>query len=243
MEHAMQINFASALLAGFLSFVSPCVLPLIPAYISFISGVSLEELTSSESKAEATRKVAINSIFFVIGFSLVFIALGASASFVGQFIASNKGLLEKIAAVIIIIFGIHLTGIFRIKWLDYEKKVDVKRKPMGVIGAFIMGLAFSFGWTPCIGPILGAILAMAAVQETIRQGMLLLVVYSLGLGIPFILSGIFINWFFSAFRKIRRYFRLIEILSGVLLILIGVFIFAGQLGRLSSIIPSPNIGY
>jgi len=243
MEHAMQINFATALLAGFLSFVSPCVLPLIPAYISFISGVSLEELMSSENKGEATKKVAINSLFFILGFSLVFIALGASASFVGQFIASNKGLLEKIAAVIIIIFGIHLTGVFRIKWLDYEKKVDVKRKPMGVIGAFVMGLAFSFGWTPCIGPILGAILAMAAVQETVRQGMLLLVVYSLGLGIPFFLSGIFINLFFSAFGKIRRYFKLIEILSGVLLIVIGIFIFTGQLGRLASIIPAPNIEY
>jgi len=243
MEHAMQINFATALLAGFLSFVSPCVLPLIPAYISFISGVSLEELMSSENKGEATKKVAINSLFFILGFSLVFIALGASASFVGQFIASNKGLLEKIAAVIIIIFGIHLTGVFRIKWLDYEKKVDVKRKPMGVIGAFVMGLAFSFGWTPCIGPILGAILAMAAVQETVRRGMLLLVVYSLGLGIPFFLSGIFINLFFSAFGKIRRYFKLIEILSGVLLIVIGIFIFTGQLGRLASIIPAPNIEY
>ncbi len=243
MEHALQINVLTALLAGFLSFISPCVLPLIPAYISFISGVSLEELMSAKNRGEATKKVALNSAFFILGFTLVFVALGASASFVGQFIASNKAILEKIAAVIIVIFGIHLTGLFRIKWLDYERKVDVKSKPVGIIGAFVMGLAFAFGWTPCIGPILGAILAMAAVQETVQQGMFLLVVYSLGLGIPFFLSGIFINLFFSAFGRIRKHFRLIEILSGVLLIIIGLVIFTGQLGRLASIIPAPNIEY
>lgn len=243
MEQALQLNVATALLAGFLSFVSPCVLPLIPAYISFISGVSLEELMSSSSKSQATRKVAFNSLFFILGFSLVFVTLGASASFVGQFIAGNKGILEKIAGAIIIIFGLHLTGIFRIRWLDYEKKLDVKRKPMGALGALLLGLAFAFGWTPCIGPILGSILALAAVQETVRQGMFLLVVYSLGLGIPFFLSGIFINLFFSAFGKIRRYFRIIEIFAGVLLIIVGIFIFSGQLARLVSIIPAPNIPY
>jgi cytochrome c-type biogenesis protein len=236
-------SIITALLAGFLSFVSPCVLPLIPAYISFISGISLEELSKSENRSEATRRVAVNSVFFILGFSLVFMTLGLSASFIGQFIAKNKGILEKVAGVIIVVFGIHLTGLFRIRWLDYERKLEVRRKPIGVIGAFVIGLAFAFGWTPCIGPILAAILALAAVQETLIKGMTLLAFYSLGLAVPFFLSGLFINLFFSFFGWIRRHFRLIEIISGTLLIIAGILIFTGQLTQLASIIPAPNLEY
>lgn len=243
MEGFAAPSVLTALIGGVISFVSPCVLPLIPAYISYISGYSVAELQAVENRAAVTRDVFFATLAFVLGFSVVFVALGASASAVGNFLAEQKWILEKIAGVIIVIFGIHLTGLFRIKFLDYEKKAQVSQKPMGLFGAFVMGVAFAFGWTPCIGPILGAILAIAAVQETVGQGMFLLFVYSLGLGIPFILSGLFMNLFFSFFGKVRRYFRAIEITAGVLLILAGVLIFTGQLQQLATYLPQINLEY
>lgn len=231
-----EVNVLTAFIAGFLSFISPCVLPLIPAYISYISGISLEELRMTEEKGKVLKRVSINSFLFILGFTVVFVSLGASASFIGQFLLTNKLILEKIAGVIIVIFGIHLAGIFRIKFLDYERKVQIEGKPLSFIGSFLIGFAFAFGWTPCIGPILGSILAIAAVQETVVQGMGLLAIYSLGLGVPFFLSGLFINIFFSLFGKIRKYFRIIELFAGIFLIILGILIFFGQFERLITLI-------
>ncbi len=222
----------AAFIAGLLSFVSPCVLPLIPGYLSYISGVTLEEMEGTGASAEAVaasrRRVLIASIFFIIGFSVVFISLGAAASVVGEFLRDRLRLLTKIAGVVVILFGLHTMGVLRIGWLYSEKRVQVDAKPKGVVGAFLVGLAFAFGWTPCIGPILSGILLLAAEQQTISKGILLLAVYSLGLGVPFLLTALAIDRFFAAFKRIRRHYHTIEVVSGLLLVAIGVLIFTDQ---------------
>ncbi len=235
-----NVSLFGAFVAGVLSFVSPCVLPLIPGYLSFISGVSLEEMRGMPAtagggtvamtgfSAAAKRQVLVTSLFFILGFSLVFVSLGASATFLGQFLMQRLTVFGKIAGVLLIIFGLHTIGIFKIEWLLQEKRVQTNAKPAGVIGAMIVGISFAFGWTPCIGPILAAILAVAAQQNSVNQGILLLSVYSMGLAIPFLLTALAINQFFVAFSKIRRHYHAIEVTSGVLMIVIGVLIFTNR---------------
>jgi cytochrome c-type biogenesis protein len=230
-------TFIAAFVAGLLSFVSPCVLPLIPGYLSYISGVTLDDMQGTGTAGAAVvaasrRRVLIASLFFILGFSVVFISLGAAASAIGQYImepgTGRYRLLTKVAGAIVILFGLHTMGVLRIDWLYSEKRVQVERKPRGVFGAFVVGLAFAFGWTPCIGPILAGILAVAGSQDTVRQGINLLAVYSLGLGVPFLLTALAINHFFTAFAKIRRHYHTIEVISGLLLVGIGVLIFTDQ---------------
>jgi cytochrome c-type biogenesis protein len=224
-----NVTLIAAFAAGFLSFVSPCVLPLIPGYISFVSGVSVEEMKADATPATSRLQVFMTSLAFVIGFSLVFVALGASATAIGKFMFAKLPLLSKIAGVILIVFGLHTMGVFRLAFLETEKRVHSQRKPAGPLGAMLVGVAFAFGWTPCIGPILGGILAIAGSKNSVGEGILLLAVYSLGLGIPFLLTSLAINQFFGAAKKIRRYYHGIEVASGVLLIAIGVLIITGQL--------------
>ena len=224
-----NVSLLAAFSAGFLSFISPCVLPLIPGYISFVSGVSVDEMRSDAPPAASRLQVFFTSLAFVLGFSLVFIALGASATAVGKFMFSKLPLLSKIAGVVLIIFGLHTMGVFRLAFLETEKRVHAQRKPAGPLGAMLVGVAFAFGWTPCIGPILGGILAIAGSRNTVSEGIILLAVYSLGLGIPFLLTSLAINQFFGAAKRIRRYYHAIELTSGALLILIGVLIVTGQL--------------
>jgi len=226
-----NVSLFAAFVAGVLSFISPCVLPLVPGYLSFISGVSLDEMrdtTGTEASRAGRRRVFTTSLAFVLGFSLVFIGLGASASAVGQFLMNQLSLIGKVAGVIIIIFGLHLMGVFQVSWLYKEKRFHAERKPAGPLGAFFVGIAFAFGWTPCIGPILAAILAVAASKETIREGVVLLAVYSAGLGIPFLVTSLGVNQFFAAFSKIRRYYKAIEVVSGALLVVIGALIFTNR---------------
>lgn len=224
-----NVSILAAFAAGFLSFVSPCVLPLIPGYISFVSGVSVDEMRGGAAPTTSRLQVFITSLAFVIGFSLVFIALGASATAIGKFMFARLPLLSKIAGVILIVFGLHTMGVFRLALLDTEKRVHSQRKPAGPIGAMLVGVAFAFGWTPCIGPILGGILAIAGSRNSVAEGVTLLAVYSLGLGIPFLLTSLAINQFFGAAKKIRKYYHGIELASGALLIVIGVLIITGQL--------------
>ncbi len=224
-ETSVSVGYFSALLAGGLSFVSPCVLPLIPGYISFISGVSLDELTDKEKAGKHLGRIAVNTVFFVIGFSLVFIAMGASASFIGGWLFENRELMSKIGGVLIFLFGLHVAGVFKIRALNYEKRFHTSEKKFGILGSVIIGMAFAFGWTPCIGPILGSILTLAAGQNTVGQGVLLLSFYSAGLGIPFILTALLFNWLIGIFGFIKRHFRAVEIISGSLLMAIGVLIF------------------
>jgi cytochrome c-type biogenesis protein len=221
-----NVTLLAAFVAGFLSFISPCVLPLIPGYISFVSGASLEEM---RSHGAARRLVLARSLAFVLGFSLVFIAFGASASAIGQFVTDKSPILAKIAGILIIVFGLHMMGVFRLAFLDSEKRAQTQRKPTGPIGALLVGVAFAFGWTPCIGPILAGILVVAGSQETIGKGVLLLAVYSLGLGLPFVFTSLAIDRFFSVAATIRRHYHAIELSSGGLLVAIGLLIFTGQL--------------
>ena len=227
-----SVTLFAAFLAGVLSFISPCVLPLIPGYLSFVSGVTLEEMRGGTTLAApapgARRKALISSVAFVLGFSLVFISLGASATAVGGFLMKWLSVIGKIAGVVIILFGLHMMGVLRIGWLYAEKRVQTAKKPAGFFGAMLLGIAFAFGWTPCVGPILAAILAVAAAQESVGQGVKLLAVYSLGLGVPFIATSLAINKFFAASARIRKHYHAIEVVSGVLLVVVGVLIFTNR---------------
>ena len=224
-----EVTLLAAFAAGFLSFVSPCVLPLIPGYISFVSGVSVDEMRADTTPATSRLQVFLTSVAFVIGFSLVFVALGASATAIGKFLFARLPLFSKIAGAVLIVFGLHTMGVFRLAFLETEKRVHSQRKPAGPLGAVLVGVAFAFGWPPCIGPILGGILAIAGSKNSVTEGVTLLAVYSLGLGIPFLLTSLAINQFFGAAKRVRRYYHAIELASGALLIVIGVLIISGQL--------------
>ncbi|HXH25536.1 MAG TPA: cytochrome c biogenesis protein CcdA [Vicinamibacterales bacterium] len=237
-----NVTLLAAFGAGLLSFISPCVLPLIPGYLSYISGLSLEEMRGTAAAqaggsgtavavaapADARRRIVLASLAFILGFSLVFVALGASATLVGQFMMRRLDLFSRIAGVIIILFGLHTMGVLRIEWLYQEKRLQTSTKPVGLVGALLVGVAFAFGWTPCIGPILAGILALAATQETAASGVRLLSAYSLGLGVPFLATALAINRFFGAMHRIRRHSHKIELASGALLIAIGLLIFTNK---------------
>jgi cytochrome c-type biogenesis protein len=233
-----NVTLLTALAAGILSFVSPCVLPIVPGYISFVSGASLSELKNqleldSAKRRELFWRVFGNSVFFVVGFSLVFVAMGASATYIGQWFAANRLILARIAGVLIIVLGLHTMGVTPIKWLNYEKRIHAQNKPMGILGSFFIGLAFAFGWSPCIGPILAGVLVLAAQQDTVTQGVILLSVYSLGLGIPFIITGLAINRFLEFFGRMKKHMKLVEVVAGVLLVAVGVLVATDSLQMLS----------
>ena len=225
-----DVSFLAAFLGGIFSFISPCVLPLVPGYISFISGVSFEDMKKADAAAAAARRrqLLLASIAFVVGLSVVFIAFGASATVLAKTLGRYRSVLEKIAGVVVIIFGLHLASVYRIKWLDMDTRHQTGQRPAGLFGAFLVGVAFAFGWTPCIGPILGGILVIAGSRETVGEGVALLAVYSVGLGVPFVLTAMAMDRFFLASARIRKHYKLIEGVSGGLLILLGVLILTNQ---------------
>ncbi|MFQ5927178.1 MAG: cytochrome c biogenesis CcdA family protein [Terriglobia bacterium] len=230
----MNLSIATAFVAGLLSFLSPCVLPLVPGYISLISGISIEKLKEGGAAGSgASRAVLKGAVAFVLGFSVVFIAMGAAASSVGAFLLQNKTLLYKIAGVIIVFFGLFLLGVFKIGALYRERRFH-EAGGRGPIGSFVLGLAFAFGWTPCIGPILGAILALAATRDTVAQGVFLLAIYSAGLAVPFLLTALGLNRFLAFSQGFRRHLLWVERTAGALMVVVGVLIFTNQLTRLSS---------
>lgn len=228
-----SVSILTAFAFGVLSFISPCVLPIVPGYLSFISGVSFDEMQNAESRSKVRKKIAVNCAFFILGFSLVFIALGASATAVGQFLHDQINLISKVAGAIIIIFGIHMIGLFKIPFLNYEKRFNTSGKPLSLFGTFLVGMAFAFGWTPCIGPILAAILTIASQQDTVWKGVTLLSVYSLGLGLPFLLTGLSITLFYNVFNKLKRHLHKIEIVGGIFLVVVGILIMTNYLTVLS----------
>jgi cytochrome c-type biogenesis protein len=228
-----NVGIMAAFTAGFISFISPCVLPIVPGYLSFISGVSFEEMQTAANKSAIRKRILLNVLFFIIGFSIVFISLGASATFIGRFLQEQMNIISKIAGVVIIIFGIHMVGIYKIPFLNYEKRFHTAGKSMGLVSAMIIGFAFAFGWTPCIGPFLATILLYASKQETIGQGIILLSAYSLGLGIPFFLAGLSVSLFIDIFNKFKRHLHKVEVVGGILLILFGVLIMTNYLTVLS----------
>ena len=234
------ISFPAAFIAGLLSFLSPCVLPLIPAYFTFITGLSLEELTENRN-AEIRKKVFLSTISFVFGFSLVFILMGASASYLGGLMYKYRDLIRVVGGILIILLGVHLTGVIRIRSLEFEKRINLKKKPLHFLGTFIIGMAFGAGWTPCIGPLLGSILLIAGSQETIRQGMVLLGIYSAGLAIPFIIISVFINLLLMFIKKASRALRYFNAAAGILLIVVGLILVTNKLYVLTILKTGGNI--
>jgi cytochrome c-type biogenesis protein len=224
-----SVGFFTSFLAGLLSFVSPCVLPIVPGYLSFISGVNVARMKDGVPDPGQLRRVALTSLAFVLGFSTVFVSLGAAATLVGYYLQQYKRQLGIVGGAIVIVLGLHTMGVFRINFLLYEKRAEVRTKPLGLIGAYVVGLAFAFGWTPCIGPILGAILLFASQQETVTQGVLLLSAYSAGLGVPFLLSALAVNKFFSASGAVKRHMKTVEVVSGALLVAVGLLLVTDRL--------------
>ena len=222
----------AAFLAGLISFLSPCVLPLVPGYVSLISGAGVEELKSSDT--QLLRKVMLNSAAFIIGFSIVFILLGAISTEVGQMLRFYKSTLARVAGIVIIIFGLHLTGIFKIKWLYTDARLHGVKGGSTPWGAFVIGFAFAFGWTPCVGPILAVILGFAAAQDSVVKGILLLAVYSLGLAVPFLLTSLGIGRFLKFYSRFRSHMHALEVASGGLLIALGILLVMGRFTLISS---------
>jgi len=229
----MNVTLAAALAAGMLSFLSPCVLPLVPPYLIYLTGTSLERLADAETEPQVRRETIVAAFLFVLGFSTVFVALGASASAIGELLRAYSYILGKIAGVVIIIMGLHFLGVTPIAWLMREKRLDVA-KPVGLWGAYVMGLAFAFGWTPCIGPILSAILAIAGSEGSVARGILLLAVYSLGLGVPFIVAALALEPFAAFLARFRAHLNVVEKTMGGLLIVAGVAFFSGWITDVGS---------
>jgi cytochrome c-type biogenesis protein len=228
---ASDVTLSAAAAAGLLSFLSPCVLPLVPPYLTFIAGTTIEDV-AYERVGRARRDVFLAAILFVLGFSTVFVALGATASVFGQVLRAHIAMLSLVAGFAIILMGLHFLGLFRLSWLYREKRVEVA-KPLGLWGAYVMGLAFAFGWTPCIGPILAAILAIAASEQTALRGAGLLAVYSLGLGIPFLIAAAALEPFIGFLKKFRAHLGLVERIVGVLLIATGIGFLTGTMQNFS----------
>jgi len=219
-----EVGILIALSAGVLSFLSPCVLPLVPSYLSFVTGMSLEELQEGHQKSQTM----IHAALFVLGFTIIFVLLGASASFLGQFFRHYEEWVARIGGVIILLLGLHLAGAFKFTPLLREARVHLADRPIGRLGAVAVGMAFGAGWTPCIGPVLGGILTYAMVQETFWSGMGLLFVYSMGLAIPFMLTALALDRFLSAFQRFRRFLPAVQVASGLLLILLGILLVTGS---------------
>lgn len=229
-----EVSYIGSLVAGMLSFLSPCVLPLVPPYLCFIGGVSLEQISEDEELPPGVmRAVVLSAVVFVLGFSTVFIALGATASTIGDFIVDYMDILSKIAGGVIIVLGLHFIGIIRIPILYREARFHAEKKPAGLIGPYIIGLAFAFGWTPCVGPVLAAILMVAGSESSITYGMGLLAVYSAGLGIPFILAAVAMKPFMDFMARFRRHLQTVERVIGALLVLTGILFMTGSMADIA----------
>jgi len=239
MENGTDLTFWIAFSAGALSFSSPCVLPLIPSYVTYITGLTFGQLQEAHPGAKARLTVLFHTLVFILGFSAVFVTLGAIAGLAShafqQHFREGLGWMQKGGGILIFLFGVHLSGLFHFGVLLGEKRVKIPNKPKGFVGTFLVGVAFAAGWTPCIGPILGAILALAAgTSGSAGQGVVLLSVYSAGLGIPFLVSAMLFHTFLSAFKRFRKHIRLVEIFTGVMLMLVGAMLFLDYYARLTS---------
>lgn len=221
----MDIGIATAFAAGILSFLSPCILPLVPSYLCFLAGSSLESLARQPDLATRRRLLA-RAFAFVFGFGAVFVALGASASWIGALIGDHLALLTRIAGAVILLFGLHMLGILRIPLLMREARLEAQR-PLGIVSALVVGVAFGFGWTPCVGPVLASILLLAGAQGSVSDGAWLLAAYAAGIGLPFIVAALFVGYFVSWLARMGRYLGIVEKVMGLALVATGLIIFAG----------------
>lgn len=250
MDHQSFIELAywgkmlAAFVGGFLSFISPCVLPLVPSYISFVTGISFEELTDDIESKRLRKVILLNSLMFILGFSTVFVlVLGLSAQAFGYLFIEYKDIIRQVSAIIIILLGIHVIGVINIKILQRDKRLHFfSDKPQGFLGSFLVGVGFAAGWTPCIGPILSAIFTVAATTKSQFAGVALFIAYSMGLAIPFFLTSLGVNTSLKYFTHIKRHMRLVSIISGVFLIVTGVLIFSNSFaiiaGYLNTVMPN-----
>ncbi len=240
LQQTSEITYWIAFTAGILSFASPCVLPLIPSYLTYITGLSFSQLDDEHPDAKVRLTVLLHSLCFILGFSVIFILLGAIAgiasSNIQMYLREGLGWVEKIGGLLIFLFGVHMTGLFHFGVLLGEKRVQLQQKPSGFAGTFIVGIAFAAGWTPCIGPILASILMVAASSGQVGEGVSLLTLYSMGLGLPFLLSGLLFHQFLTAFKRLRKYIRMIEIGTGVMLMAVGIMLMFNLLGRLTMVL-------
>ena len=235
-----EVTLYLAFLAGLASFLSPCVMPLIPSYITFITGMSFEELTAAEDRKKALRLTVANSLVFIMGFSVVFINMGLASSLLGQWLKDYEDFIRIAGGVLVIIFGLFISGLIRLDFLMGQKKFDLKGKPAGYVGTFLVGLTFAIGWTPCVGPILGSILAVA-MNENPSRGALLLTVYSAGLGLPFLLAAVAFNTFIGYTKVLNRHMRAIMLISGGILIAFGLLLLTNNLRYLTRLFPDLGI--
>lgn len=238
-----DVSFSLAFLAGVLSFLSPCVLPLVPSYVSFITGLSFEDLTSGINKRKVQYLTITNSLAFIFGFSAVFISLGASSSVIGRFLFDYQEWIRIIGGILVIVFGLFVAGFLKLDFLMKDRKLHLSGKPAGYIGTFVVGMTFAAGWTPCIGPILGTILVYASSKASATYGLKLLAVYSAGLALPFFLSSLAINSFLSYSKKVLRYMKAVMVISGLLLILFGIMLLTNRMRELSGFFPDLGISF
>jgi cytochrome c-type biogenesis protein len=227
----LDVSIAGAFIAGLLSFLSPCVLPLVPPYLCFLAGISFSELQDDTSTVGVN--VFATALAFVLGFTTVFVALGATASLIGQVVTEYIGTLSIIAGVVITVMGLHFLGVFRMSWLYGTKTIEVKAKPPGLLGGYVVGLAFAFGWTPCVGPILAALLFMAGAKDTAWQGAGLLAVYALGIGVPFLIAAAFAKPFLGMMKSLKSRMWLVEKVMGGLLVVTGILFMTGQMSNMA----------
>jgi cytochrome c-type biogenesis protein len=228
----IDVSHWGALLAGLVSFLSPCVLPLVPPYLCYMAGVSLDQLTGDSDEVVAKRTVMLSSAAFVLGFSTVFVTMGATASVLGRFVAGYADVLAVVGGAIIVVMGLHFLGLFKIAFLQRQLRVDIDSRA-GPVGSYLLGLAFAVGWTPCIGPVLGTILFVAGSEQTAMRGAGLLAVYSLGLGLPFILAGLFAGRFLHFMRRFRGHLGTVEKAMGAALVVTGILFMTGTITTFS----------
>lgn len=242
LEFLPQTSLMAAFLAGLLSFVSPCVLPLVPSYLMYITGLSLDQLIDSAERNRLHKAIVVNALLFIAGFSLVFIAFGASASLIGQLLTNHQHLIRKAGGILIIFFGLYLLGIVKLKFLMSEKRIHFRSRPPGYLGSLLIGATFAAGWTPCVGPVLSTMLMYASTTTTLADGVTLLAFYSLGLGLPLFVAAIGVDRFFTYFKQVRSYVAVVSTVSGVFLIVFGLIIYTDSLALLTALFERHGIG-
>ncbi len=238
-----NITFFFAFSAGFLSFVSPCVLPLIPSYVSYITGISFEDLVDGGDDKNFTKVTLCNSLAFILGFTIVFVSLGASSSYFGSLLRDYQELIMRVGGILVIVFGLFIMGILKLDFINRDKKFHLQEKPAGYIGSVFVGIVFAAGWTPCIGPLLGSILSIATSEGSILFGVELLLVYSIGLGIPFLITSLALNTFLRHVPKVTKHMRVITTISGLILIAIGLLLVTDRFTELSNLFQSMGLGW
>ena len=238
-----NITFFFAFSAGFLSFVSPCVLPLIPSYVSYITGISFEDLVEGGDDKNFTKVTLYNSLAFILGFTIVFVSLGASSSYFGSLLRDYQELIMRVGGILVIVFGLFIMGVLKLDFMNRDKKFHLQEKPAGYLGSVFVGIVFAAGWTPCIGPLLGSILSIATSEGSVLFGVELLLVYSIGLGIPFLITSLALNTFLHHMPKVTKHMRVITTISGLILIVIGLLLVTDRFTELSNLFQSMGLGW